>query len=81
MLLQRKNVERESENPVEIRKLISAGFSPVEKETIETVENEEVNLEEMTLHQLKDIAKEKGINGYSVLNKEDLIKVLKDVVE
>ena len=37
----------------------------------------EVNYDDMTLAELKNVAKEKGIKGYSTMKKEDLIKNLK----
>lgn len=40
----------------------------------------EKNLEDMTVPELKALAKEKGIEGASSLNREDLLAVLKDVI-
>lgn len=39
-------------------------------------EAEVVNYRDLTVKELKDIAKERNIEGYSTLNKEDLIAVL-----
>lgn len=39
-------------------------------------ETEVVNYRDLTVKELKDIAKERNIEGYSTLNKEDLIAVL-----
>ena len=39
-------------------------------------ETEVVNYRHLTVKELKDIAKERNIEGYSTLNKEDLIAVL-----
>lgn len=39
-------------------------------------ETEAVNYSDLTVKDLKDIAKERNIEGYSTLNKEDLIAVL-----
>lgn len=39
-------------------------------------EVEVVNYSDLTVKELKDIAKERNIEGYSTLNKEDLISVL-----
>lgn len=36
----------------------------------------EVNYSDLTVKELKDIAKDRNIEGYSTLNKEDLIAVL-----
>ncbi|NBI08066.1 Rho termination factor N-terminal domain-containing protein [Senegalia massiliensis] len=41
-------------------------------------ESEEVILENMKLDELKNKAKQEGIKGYSSMNKEELIKAIKD---
>lgn len=40
------------------------------------VETEAINYSELTIKELKDIARERNIEGYSTLNKEELIAVL-----
>ena len=37
---------------------------------------ETINYSELTVKELKDIARERNIEGYSTLNKEELIAVL-----
>lgn len=37
---------------------------------------EAINYSDLTVKELKDIAKERNVEGYSTLNKEDLIAVL-----
>lgn len=37
---------------------------------------EEVNLDSLTVPELKDIAKDKGVSGYSKMNKDELLEVL-----
>jgi len=47
------------------------------KEEKKTTKKEKVDLSTKTLTELKEIAKEKGIKGYSKLKKEELLEVLK----
>ena len=41
-------------------------------------EVEAINYSDLTVKELKDIAKDHNIEGYSTLNKEDLISVLEE---
>lgn len=47
---------------------------PVEPEVVN--ETEVVNYNDLTVKELRDIAKEREIEGYSTLSKEELIAVL-----
>lgn len=40
------------------------------------VETETINYSDLTVKELQDIARERDIKGYSMLNKEELIAVL-----
>ena len=61
------------------------GYEPVcekvEDETVDqnAVEERVTDLDEMTVEELKAVAKEKGIKGVSALKKEELLELLKDV--
>lgn len=88
MRLIKGNVERIVKDDVKASKLIADGFKELtaaneesEKQVEPEVQQElEKKLEDMNVTELKALAKEKGIDGTSSLNKEDLLAVLKDVV-
>lgn len=78
MRLIRKNVEREADG-VTAQKLMSDGFKPVETASLreDSKPSEETkNIEEMTVEELKVLAKERGLTGVSALAKQDLIDIL-----
>lgn len=78
MRLIRKNVEREADGAA-AEKLLNDGFEPVESLLKETIPEplEEKNVEEMTVEELKMLAKKRGLTGISSLSKQDLIDILK----
>ena len=89
MRLIKGNVERIAKNDVIASKLIADGFrelgevrevEPEKQAEPEKLPEPEKNLEEMTVPELKALAKEKGIEGASSLGKEDLLAVLKEVM-
>ena len=78
MRLIRKNVEREADGAA-VEKLLNDGFELVESLPKETIQEplEEKNIEEMTVEELKMLAKKRGLTGISSLSKQDLIDILK----
>ena len=80
MRLIRKNAEREADG-VAAQKLINDGLKPVEVASQKTASNSAdeatKNIEEMTVEELKTLAKERGLTGVSALAKQDLINILK----
>lgn len=49
----------------------------IEDEKNETTNIDEFDYDSMTVAELKELAKEKGIEGYSKLNKAEIIEILK----
>lgn len=83
MQLIRKNVERIAESEAQIAKLKAMGFKEMpnqEKIAVPKSADQQLLLDKMDLTELKALAKEKGISGYSSLKKEELLLVLKDVI-
>lgn len=78
MRLIRENVEREADGTT-AEKLISDGFTPMGGTKPDTVPEEKAgkNIEDMTVEELKALAKEKGLTGVSSLAKADLLAILK----
>lgn len=73
MNLIKDNVERIADNPVQIEKLIAAGFVPINS-------NWATDIKAMDIKQLRAIAAEKGIEDFQSLTKAELLKVLKEVI-
>lgn len=80
MRLKRGNVEREADG-IKAEQLMKDGFEMVENVRAQSPEvSVKKDLSEMTVEELKNLAKEKGISGVSALTKAELQEVLKDVV-
>ena len=82
MILKKDNVERIAETEIVIQKLMRQGFEPIGGTAFnkENPDKADKSLEDMTVAELKALAKEKGLEGVSALNKEDLLAVLKEVI-
>jgi len=68
-------LERETITKEQIDYLVMYGNLP---EDDELEQPKDLNLDDLTLTELKELAKNKGIKGYSKMNKEELIKELQD---
>ena len=70
--------EEEFVKPNKKKETPKESVTVIEKEIeVEPTEAETVNYEDMKLSELKTIAKEQGIKGYSSMKKEELLSVLK----
>ena len=70
--------EEEFVKPNKKKETLKESVTVIEKEIeVEPTEAETVNYEDMKLSELKTIAKEQGIKGYSSMKKEELLSVLK----
>lgn len=78
MRLFKGNVERIAESQAKISKLKAEGF--LEMGALPDEDSVPKNVEEMSLSELKDLARKKGLTGYSSLAKAELLEALKDVV-
>ncbi|AIY81491.1 hypothetical protein U728_721 [Clostridium botulinum 202F] len=72
--LQKLNVIKIVDNENAKEKLILQGF-----EVIENIDDEAVKYNKLTVDKLKELAKEKGLENYSNMKKEELIAALKEL--
>jgi hypothetical protein len=91
--LKRHNVHRIVDSKKKALDLISDGFKVIEdKDNILGLKNnsdkdadvnqiENINYNSMTVEQLKGICKDKGLEGYSSLSKDDLVKFVQENIK
>lgn len=75
MRLKRGNVEREVEDEFHVAKFVKDGYKPMEKIT-DSKETETKDVQEMSLEELRQLAKAKGLKGTSSLAKQELLEIL-----
>ena len=71
-------IEKETLTKEEIDYLVTHKCLPDEDSEIGYTDFKEASLDDLTLEELKDLAKEKNIKGYSKMNKKELLDILKD---
>lgn len=77
MILQRENVQRISDDKLEIEELKSQGYVEILTEEKEEPRPEDPDLDSLSYSELKKLAKAKGITGASSLKKAELLEVLR----
>lgn len=75
MRLKRGNVEREVEDESHAAKFIKNGYKPME-ETVDSKETETKDAQDMSMEELRQLAKAKGLKGTSSLAKQELLEIL-----
>lgn len=75
--LVRENEHRIAVSEEQANKYMAKGFKVVGEMPAKEINTDDVVLTELSLPELKELAKSKGITGYSALKKDDLVKVLK----
>ena len=73
-------LEHETITKEQIEYLVEHGVMPDEDNEVDNSDFKEASLSDLTVAELKDLAKEKGIKNYSKMNKEELIKELEDKI-
>lgn len=69
-------MEHETLTKEQIEYLAEHGKMPEDEEGMSSSEDKEKNIDELTLTELRNLAKEKGIKGYTKMTREELIDVL-----
>lgn len=83
MRLKKGNVERIAESELQAQRLMSDGYVKIDSPAGQEEPaggRPDKPLEEMTVDQLRALAKERGIGGYYSLAKQDLLELLKEAV-
>ena len=78
MRLSRGNVERVTESPQEQQRLIKEGYKLIDEEKEPEASPQVEELTELTVKQLRQKAKERGIAGAEALSKAELLEVMEE---
>lgn len=76
MRLIRGNVERVTDSPKEQQRLMQDGYKPVDEKKESEVSPQAEDLTELTVKQLRQKAKERGLEGVEALSKTELLEIM-----
>lgn len=79
MILKKNNVERIVDNPVQERRLKAQGYHEVGGSDKTAAPDPVLDLDEMNVEQLRELAKQKGLTGAGALTKAELLEELREV--
>ena len=71
-------LEYETITKEQIEYLVEHGCMPDEDREVDYSDFEELSYDDLSLKELKEIAKERGIKGYTKMTKEELVDILKE---
>ena len=76
IFLRKDGITLEVAHVVDVQRLKKAGYQEIETASLSSSEQGE-ELDDLTVIQLKDLAREQDLEGFSTLNKADLIELIK----
>lgn len=78
--IKKENVHRTVETIEQAKKYIAKGYELVQNIDNSEEKSEIIDLDSLKYNELKNLAKEKKVKGYTTLTKSDLVKILKELV-
>ena len=77
--IKKENVHRTVETIEQAKEYIAEGYELVQNIDNSEEKSEIIDLDSLKYNELKNLAKEKKVKGYTPLTKSDLVKILKEL--
>lgn len=77
--IKKENVHRTVETIEQAKIYIAEGYELVQNIDNSEEKSEIIDLDSLKYNELKNLAKEKKVKGYTTLTKSDLVKILKEL--